>query len=225
MQLYQLPQLLLQLHQLPPQQRQTHKIPSQDRESRVTESKRSYRHGLQHLKHRKVSLLLLPRLLLLLLLRQSNSQRGTTEQQKIPSMLKLLKPPNRNLSKLSQSRLRSDENKHLDSLLNNQKPKHAKQNLKACVKTSRMTQENSFGTIWRLSLQVIPTSSKIETLIIRHLATTERTQEKRLWSTPTGDPHDQRARIYTALSSQGNEYHKDPLGQARRSRLSSENRS
>lgn len=179
MQLYQLPQLLLQLHQLPPQQRQTHKIPSQDRESRVIGSKRSYRHGLQHLKHRKVSFLLLQ--LLLLLLRQSNSQRGTTEQRKIPSMLKPLKPPNRNLPKLSQSRLRSDENKHLDSSPNNQKPKHAKQNLKACVKTSRMTQENSFGTIWRLSLQVIPTSSKIETLIIRHLATMERMQEKKRW--------------------------------------------
>jgi len=186
MQLYQLPQLLLQLHQLPPQQRQTHKIPSQDRESRVTESKRSYRHGLQHLKHHKVSFLQLPRLLLLqalllLLLRQSNSQRGTTEQQKIPSMLKLLKLPKQNLSKLSQSRQKLDENKHLDSLLNNQKPKHAKQNLKACVKTSRMTQENSFGTTWRLSLPVIPTSSKIETLIIRHLATMERTQEKKRW--------------------------------------------
>jgi len=125
MQLYQLPQLLLQLHQLPPQQRQTHKIPSQDRESRVIGSKRSYRHGLQHLKHRRVSFLL--PLLPLLLLRQSNSLHGTTEQRKIPSMRKLLKPPNRNLSKLSQSRQKLDENKHLDSLLNNQKPKHAKQ--------------------------------------------------------------------------------------------------
>lgn len=187
MQLYQLPQLpqlLLQLHQLPLQQRQTHKIPSQDRESRVIESRQSYLHELQHLKHHKVSFLLLPRLLLLLLRRLYNSQHGTMEQQKIPStlkLLKLLKLPKQNLPQLSQSRQKLDENKRLDSSPSNQKLKRAKQNSKACERTSKTTQANSFGTIWRLSLPVIPTSSKIETLIIRHLATTGRTQEKKRW--------------------------------------------
>lgn len=218
-------QLLLQLRPLQSlQQYQTHRIPSQDRESRVIGSKQSYRHGLKHLKHRKVSLLLLHQLLLLLR-RQSNNQRGTMERQKIPSTLKLLKLPKQNLPQLSQSRQRSDENKHLDSLPSNQKLKHAKQNSRVCEKISKTTQENSSGTISNLSLPVIPISSKIETLIIRHLATMERTQERKRWWTPTGDQHDQRARIYIALSRLGNECHKDLSEQVRRSRLSSENQS